>query len=197
MFHLMKHLLKIGICADVHQEFTWDACERLSAFVAEMNRENADFIIQLGDFCEPHKRNKPFMDVWNSFKGRKFHVIGNHDHDRRKDDYKFIHNYYSPDEIAAYWNMPAHYYSFNLSNWHFVILYCHEQKPDCSEKEAYPLYISKEQLSWLIDDLNNTDLPVMVFSHPGADVSNGVREGYFLRRILELANEKAGWDNSF
>ena len=32
-----------------------------------MNEAKVDFIVQLGDFCVPIERNRPFMTIWNGF----------------------------------------------------------------------------------------------------------------------------------
>jgi len=71
--------VRFGICADLHHDFIADAPRRLSAFTDEMIRQQPDFIIQMGDFCFPESRNRPLMDIWNRFSGRKYHVLGNHD----------------------------------------------------------------------------------------------------------------------
>jgi predicted phosphodiesterase len=177
--------LKIGICADVHHDLIPDAPVKLSAFIAEMNHEKADFIIQLGDFCKPLDCNKPFMDIWNSFKGPSYHVIGNHDGEKGT---------FSKEYICRLWNMKSRYYSFDCKGWHFIVLDGNEVRPDIKEDD-YPRFIGQEQRQWLEEDINRTDLPVMLFCHQGTDIDVNVPlyEGTFIRRIFERANEKAGY----
>lgn len=73
--------VSFGVCADVHKDLMHDADERLFSFVKEMNQKHVDFTIQLGDFCRPYAYNDTFMNIWNSFEGPNYHVLGNHDMD--------------------------------------------------------------------------------------------------------------------
>lgn len=41
-----------------------DGQERLARFIAAMREEKVDFIVQLGDFCVPHERNRGFLAEW-------------------------------------------------------------------------------------------------------------------------------------
>ena len=73
--------VRFGICTDVHKDIMHDADARLQVFVDRMNQEQVDFILQLGDFCRPYDDNRSFMQVWESFAGQRYHVLGNHDTD--------------------------------------------------------------------------------------------------------------------
>ncbi|UGU15934.1 metallophosphoesterase [Sinomicrobium kalidii] len=174
--------LKIGLCADVHQDFIPDGPERLSAFIDAMTTRKPDFIIQLGDFCQPDPANIPFMNIWNRFPGPKYHVIGNHDPEGE----------YTQDEVVDFWQALGKYYSFDLKNYHFVVLNGNERNPAHEKPWKYERYISKEQLRWLSDDLRKTDKPVILFCHQGIDVG-GIENSLEVRRVLELANEEAGF----
>ena len=92
-----------GIIADVHKDIMHDADERLNTFISEMNSKKVDFIIQLGDFCRPYSYNDGFLNIWNSFEGPVFHVLGNHDMDGG----------FSRSQTMAYWGMPKKYYAFD------------------------------------------------------------------------------------
>lgn len=85
--------------------------ERLSSFVRAAQDANADFIIELGDFCRLDSANQVFHDIWNSFPRDKYHTIGNHDMDA-----------YTPDEYVAGMKMPGRYYSFDKGDFHFIVL---------------------------------------------------------------------------
>jgi hypothetical protein len=101
-------VLRVGICADLHQDIIPDGERRLSAFIAEMNLIKADFIIQMGDLCIPKAANKGIIDIWNAFTGPGYHVIGNHDTD----------DGYSHDQVLSFWNDKAAYYSLVFSGHH-------------------------------------------------------------------------------
>ena len=72
-----------------------------------------------GEF-QPEERNRPFIDVWNRFSGSKYHVIGNHDLEKR----------YSRESVLSFWGAKAPYYSFDQSGYHFVVLDGNEKNPD-------------------------------------------------------------------
>ena len=191
----MTQHLRIGICADVHHDLIPDGMERIKLFIDAMKMEKPDFIIHLGDFCRPYEYNKPFMDLWNSFKGPKYHVFGNHD----------IDGGFSDDDVIRFWNAKGRYYSFDHKGFHFIVLFGNEKRDQnmddhghsIDEVRGYPRSISSEQKKWLEDDIEKTELPVILCNHHGLDtdldVENGsLKDCILIRRILERANEKAG-----
>jgi hypothetical protein len=109
--------------------------------------------------------------------------MGNHDTDGG----------FTQEAVAAFWQAKGVYYSFDCKGYHFIVLYGSEKKPD-EEVKGWPHYIGREQRLWLIEDIDKTDLPVILFCHQGTDldVNEGLLEGTIIRRILERANEKAG-----
>ncbi|SEJ38426.1 Calcineurin-like phosphoesterase [Dyadobacter sp. SG02] len=177
-----KELIRFGICTDLHYDLIPDGAERLTAFVDAMNRQKADFIIQLGDFCVPKPVNQPILDVWNKFSGPKYHVIGNHETDGG-----FTHA-----QVIDFWKARGAYYSFDANEYHFVVLNGNEKNPDGTQK-GYPRYIGAAQREWLAQDLAKTKLPVIVFCHQGLDNDvAGIEQALAIRRIFEKANEQAG-----
>lgn len=178
-----KALVRIGICTDVHQDTMHDGSRRIQAFVDEMNVLKPDFIIQVGDFCRPYDHNRPFMDIWNSFRGPSYHVLGNHDMDGG----------FSFEEVVDYWKAKGAYYSFDMNGYHFVVLNGNERRKD--DKSRYPRYISEKQREWLRKDLNATKFPVVVFCHQALDVDvmSAIEEATLTRLVFERANEDAGF----
>ena len=96
-------VVRFGICADIHKDIMHDADQRLQVFVSEMNEKDVDFIIQLGDFTQPQDYNASFMNIWNSFEGPAYHVLGNHDTDNSQGE-KFSGEY-----TVNYLDIPAQY----------------------------------------------------------------------------------------
>ncbi|WP_157262395.1 metallophosphoesterase family protein [Pedobacter sp. PACM 27299] len=94
-----KNKVRFGMITDLHHDIMHDGMDRLSAFIKEMNIESPDFIIQGGDLCFPKKENLPLMEVWNKFKGPKYHVIGNHDTDGG----------YTREQVVEFWNAKGKY----------------------------------------------------------------------------------------
>lgn len=179
-----KPVIRIGICTDVHKDVIHDADQRLQAFIDEMNILKPDFIIQVGDFCRPYDYNRPFMTIWDSFKGPKYHVLGNHD----------VDGGFSFEQVTAFWKAQGTYYSFDRNGYHFVVLNGNEKKPD-GQTKGYPRYITENQREWLAKDLESTSLPVIVYCHQALDVDvmNGIEEATLTRLIFERANQKAGF----
>lgn len=178
-----KVLFRMGVCADLHHDLIDDGPRRLQEFITEMNELKPDFILQMGDFCVPKPANKVIMDIWNQFKGPKYHVIGNHDIDRG-----FTH-----DQVVEFWNAKGKYYSFDTNGYHFVVLNGNERPPNDTVK-GYPRSITQEQLQWLKQDLEATTLPAVVFCHQGIDNDmDGINEGDMVRLVFERANQKAGF----
>lgn len=176
-----KVVVRIGICADLHQDIIPDGPRRLQAFITEMNVLKPDLIVQMGDFCVPKPGNQMIMDIWNQFGGPKYHVIGNHDTDGG-----FTH-----DQVVSFWNAKDKYYSFDQNGYHFVVLNANEEKsiPNYNGPSGV---ISEAQNNWLEKDITDTRLPVIVFCHQGID-NNGVNRDNLVRVIFDRANVNAGF----
>ena len=177
-----KILLRIGICADLHQDIINDAPRRLQLFINEMNKLKPDFIVQMGDFCEPKPTNQIIMDIWNQFTGPKYHVIGNHDTDGG-----FTH-----DQVVNFWSAKDKYYSFDKNGYHFIVLNANEEK-SISHYAGPPGMITDTQKDWLEKDIADSNLPVIVFCHQGIDNdAGGVDKGNLVRVVFDRANQKSG-----
>lgn len=182
--HKSGKVLRFGICADVHKDIMHDADLRMQAFIDEVTEKEVDFIIQLGDFCRPYDYNRGFMDIWNSFKGKKFHVIGNHDMDGG----------FTREQVVDYWESKGRYYSFDLKGVHCVVLDGNDEDTSSDRPRGYARYLGEEQLKWLENDLDGTDLPTLVFSHQGLDNNlGGIFNATKSRFVLERANKIAGF----
>lgn len=169
--------VRFGICTDVHKDIMHDADKRLFSFVSEMNQKQVDFTIQLGDFCRPYAYNDTFLNIWNSFEGPNYHVLGNHDMDGG----------FGREETIKYFEMPAKYYSFDIQRFHFIVLDGNDQSD--SIQTGYSRYIGEEQKSWLSSDLLATDLPCVIFSHQSLEDEWGIKNAKEIRAILEKENE--------
>ena len=176
--------LRFGLCADIHKDIMHDADARLRAFVGRMGEERVDFILQLGDFCCPHERNRPFLDIWESFDGPRYHVLGNHDTDGG----------FSRRETRAFWSMPARFYSFDAGGFHFVVLDGNDKRE--GRPPGYPCFVAADQLEWLRGDLAAAGRPAVVFLHQSpldmAVPEQGLDNGAEVRAVLEAANGAGG-----
>lgn len=182
--------LVFGIVADVHKDLMPDANERLEVFISEAQKRNADYIIQLGDFCMADTKNKDFMDIWETFKGPKYHVLGNHDMDKN-----------SKKEMLEFWDMPKTYYSYDFHDFHFIVLdanffykagvFIDYEKSNFYVDSEYRTFIDNEQIEWLKTDLEATELPTVIFSHQSLwHYQWGVKNRLTIQKIMEKHNNK-------
>ncbi len=182
--------LRIGIVADVHCDLMPDARERLEVFISKAMDEQLDFIIQMGDFCMGIKENDSFMNIWNTFPGPKYHVLGNHDMDKN-----------SKEEMLDYWEMPDPYYSFDFNGVHFIILdanhmyqggkYVDYDHANFYVDDTLRTFINTEQIEWFKADLQSTKLPTIIFSHQSLwHYQWGVKNRLAIQRIMEAQVNK-------
>lgn len=182
--------VKFAIASDFHAQDVPDGKERLTAFIRAAEDENVDFIIELGDFCRLDSISKEYLDVWNGYKGDKYHAIGNHDLD-----------IYNEQEYVEGMNMPGRYYSFDKGDFHFIVLdgnnlydgkeYKHYAKANYYVDPKMRAFVDPEQMEWLKKDLAATEKKCVLFSHQSIDyfMNNGDK----VRKILEAENLRAGF----
>lgn len=178
-----KGTITFAVCADVHKDIMHDADERLKTFVEAAEKNNSDFIIHLGDFCRPYDVNKSFLDVWNSFPGNNYHVIGNHDMDGG----------FTREQVLEFWNSPAKYYSFDVDDFHFIVLDGNDKNPSENRASGYARYIGKEQQEWLKKDMQSTEKQIILFSHQSLENKGGIENGNEIRQLLVNENKRAGF----
>ena len=179
-----------AIASDFHAQDVPDGKERLSSFVRAAQDANADFIIELGDFCRLDSANQVFHDIWNSFPRDKYHTIGNHDMDA-----------YTPDEYVAGMKMPGRYYSFDKGDFHFIVLdgnnlydgkkYTHYSKANYYVNPKMRAFVDPEQMEWLKKDLESTDKKCIIFSHQSIDTF--MNNGKEVHALLAGENKRAGF----
>ena len=175
--------IEIGLIADIHQDVMHDGEERLQVFLDAAKKRNPDFILQMGDFALPHDTNNNFLAAWNNYSGDKYHMLGNHD----MRDHGFTR-----EQTMVWWQMKERYYSFDKKGVHFVVLDGNDPNP--KPWSGYDRYIGDEQKQWLIEDLEKTDKPTIIFSHQTLELEyDGVTNMKEIRALLEDANKKAGF----
>lgn len=182
--------LKFAIASDFHAPDVPDGEERVASFIRAAEEEGVDFIIELGDFCRLDSASQVYRDLWNGFKGGKYHVIGNHDMDK-----------YTPEEYAEGMGMPGRYYSFDKGDFHFIVLdgnnlydgekYTHYAKANYYVDMKKRAFADPEQLEWLKKDLQATDKKCVLFSHQS--IERAMNNGAEVREILEAENRRAGY----
>lgn len=172
--------IRIGVISDVHKDIMPNADDRLRAFIETMNTEKVDAVIQLGDFCQPLEANKDFLGIFNSFRGPRYHVLGNHDMDGNA----------TRQQTVAFWGMKERYYSFDLGGCHFVVLDSND-KPE-GWQGGYSSFIADDQIAWLKEDLAATDLNTFIFSHHSLERPTCITSQEKVRKVLEESKTNAG-----
>ncbi|TKG95000.1 hypothetical protein EYV94_09810 [Puteibacter caeruleilacunae] len=184
--------VRFGISSDIHNDVMHDGEFRLRKYLSTAERENIDFLIDLGDFCNPDEKNKNFLKMWKTSTFQKYHVLGNHDLD-----------YATKDEYVEYVGMENRYYSFDVKDFHFIVL---DPNNLCVDGKYIPYgnanfyrdskqraHVDPEQLAWLKSDLNKTNKRCIVFSHQSFENPRACQNRDVVRDIFEEANKKAGF----
>lgn len=172
--------VKFGIVTDSHyadtdprgKRYFRESITKFGECVDLMNHLKPDFLIELGDFKDqdipPVRENtlinlKKIENIFQQFKGPKYHVLGNHDVDSisKEDFLKIAVN----SEVGA----NTLYYSFDVKGMHFIIL-------DANFKADGTAYsygnfdwrdttIPSIEINWLKADVGSTSKPIIVFVH--------------------------------
>ncbi|MEM6802900.1 MAG: metallophosphoesterase [Bacteroidota bacterium] len=184
--------IRFGIVADAHHDLMPDVENRMEAFIKSSSQAKTDFILQLGDFCHPIKKNQNFLNIWNAYKNPAYHVLGNHDMDLA-----------TKEKTMDFWEMPARYYSFDQGAFHFIILdgnminqrgkYSHYDTANFYIDSSLRTWVDPEQLEWLKADLQNTNRPTIVFSHQSL-VNDlwGIKNRSLIQQLFEEENKRFG-----
>ncbi|MCL4178267.1 MAG: metallophosphoesterase [Verrucomicrobia bacterium] len=175
----VERKVRFGLIADVHQDVMPDGLERVKAFVKAMRIAQPDFVLQLGDFCVPAPRNQAFLEAWNEFPGRRFHVLGNHDMDGG----------YTREQTVAFNGMPGRYYAFDVGPVRNLVLDGNEPG---GKAAGYRRFIGPDQLAWLERELAQTDRPCVLFVHQpfDADHSGCLENSAEVRAVVDRAETR-------
>jgi len=174
-----RHTVRFGICADVHLPTMHDSEYRISTFIDSMKAAQPDFIIELGDFGIPKEEYAQLFDIWNSYPGNKYHVIGNHEMDGGT----------SLQQALDYRGMSSSFYDFDVNGFHFIVLDGNDKKDP--QQQGYRQYIGPKQQHWLTENLKNARRPIVIFSHQGLGPIEGLDNHEEMRTILEEHNRSA------
>lgn len=212
-FSTARRKIRIGMISDLHyadrprpgnsNRYYRDSLEKLKECVREMNREQVDFLIQVGDFKDQEEppvesRTLTFLETmvgeFNRFDGPTYHVLGNHDHDSISKE-QFLERVKNSGFRKA-----RNYYSFDRKGYHFIVLdanYTSEGVPyGHGNFDWKDCYIPEDQLRWLQKDLKSTKKPTVVFVHQRLDEKENnqnycVSNSSAVRTILEDSEKVA------
>jgi predicted phosphodiesterase len=197
-------VVRFGIVTDIHYaerdpagtRFYRESAGKLAEFVSAMNREKPDFIVELGDFkdqdAQPDRtRTLTFTakveSILAGFRGRRFHVLGNHDMDSLSKS-EFLRK-----AVNSGIRRDRSYYSMDVKGIHFIILDANYRSDgmvyDSGNYDWTDANIPAAELEWLNKDLASGRSPAIVLVHQQLDGEGSyyVKNAPAVRRMIEAS----------
>lgn len=202
-----EECLRFCLFADIHYYpgvYPHDTVEWLDRILVRARREDAAFVMHLGDFAHEPKKCPDYVDRYNGCGMPAYHVLGNHDCDG---------NTYE-ETLSAYRLARGHYH-FDVGGWRFVVLdtnYCcmdgrffhyslanypghhlYWKSHDRRELAGHSLSdtrVPPGQLAWFADVVEKSPYPCVVASHASFERANGSPDGVAVRKIIDEANRR-------
>jgi beta-glucanase (GH16 family) len=194
--------VRFGIVTDVHYadrdpaggRFYRESRAKLAEFVSVMNEERPDFIVELGDFKDQDVTPDPVRtlqfartadSILGVFRGRRYHVLGNHDEDglSKAEFLRAVVNSGIPRDKS--------FYSFDARGTHFVVLDASFRSDgkdyERGNFEWEDSNIPAPELEWLRKDLAGAKTRSVVLIHQQLDSEGAyyIKNAAMVRRVLE------------
>lgn len=186
--------MKFCVFTDLHYDVIPDADRRIYELIQDSIDKKVDFIIELGDLCNPTDKNRKIL---NSFKDSGipcYFSIGNHNTD-----------FCSPETVLRFFGLKKGYYTVIRENIKFIFLDANYIKtksgflPECKSnfKEATDQcpYIPPEQIEWLRNEISDDQYYYVICSHQSlsndhmvGNHSRGIVNRKEVREVLEQRN---------
>ena len=177
--------LRFGVVTDTHYadrerkgtRYYRDSMEKLREAIAEFNRTEVDFIIELGDMKDTtvDSAAEPTIgfleDIereYQSFKGPAYHVLGNHDMDCLSKE-EFLAHTFNAGRAKG-----RTFYSFVVKRTRCIVLDANfnpDSTPYCRGNFDWKqALIPAQQLQWLDEELRaHPNQPTLIFVHQMLD----------------------------
>jgi alkaline phosphatase len=204
--NISAQTFSFGMFTDVHYAAIPDngtrkysqSLHKLNQCIDTMNQQKVGFLIELGDFKDmpvpaDSKAALGFLQTietaFSRFNGDRYHVLGNHDEDciSKMEFNSIVRN--SNIKKDRTW------YSFIKGGHKFIVMdACFDstgRSYDHGNFSWSDANIPSEQLTWLDKELENNELPVIVFVHQLL-YGNGnvtIRNAEEVRTVLEKSNK--------
>ena len=194
--------LRFGIITDAHyadrtpsgSRHYADSIAKVREAVAEFRRAKVDFIIELGDFKDTTSKSEVeptlrFLDdverALQSFGGRVYHVLGNHDMDCLSKE-EFLSHTLNPRSVRG----RAHY-SFSERGVRCIVLDAnynedgsHYERGNFDWRKAI---IPREQIEWLDAELAaHSSEPTLIFLHQMLDSFSDVTKSVCVNNASDV-----------
>ena len=176
-----------------------DSLEKLRTFVREMNDEGVDFVVEGGDFKDLGRtpaESLAYLDAMEgafaAFKGPRYHVLGNHDHDNLTKE-EFLSHVANAGQDKA-----KAYYAFTCGGIRFIVLdacYSPDGTPYCRGKFSWKkCFVPPEQVAFLKAELAAAEGPCVPFLHQQLDPEDEtcIANAAEIRAILEASGKVKG-----
>ena len=201
LFSLSRQQVRFGLVTDLHyaerenagKRFYSQSRDKLRDAVETFNNQKVDFLIELGDLKDqgvtPDKEQTiAFLDkieqIFSSFNGPVYHVLGNHDMDSISKSDFLKHTRNAGDANGK------NYYSFTRGGVRFIVLDANYNE-DGSDYDSgnfdwtYAMIPDKEK-EWLKSELDKDNLPVIVFIHQLLDSFSGISKLVCVKNAEEI-----------
>lgn len=193
--------LRVGLIADLHyadkeakaSRYYRETPTKLAEAITEFTSAKTDFIVELGDLIDAASSVETELSYLNTINeslrtapGKKHYVLGNHCVDTLT-KYEFL--------LTV--GQPKSYYSFDQAGWHFVLLdacfNCDGTHYERRNSKWDNANVSIQELDWLRQDLEQNELPVIVFIHQRLDDAGpySVKNAAAVRQLLDGQNVAA------
>ena len=166
--------------------FLDDKGERWEKIVDRSVRENAEFIVGLGDYVHQPEIHGDFARRMMDAPKDVYCCLGNHDTE-----------HWPLEKALALYRMPHNYYCFDRSGYRFILLdanyslvdgeYIHYNPGAVRHK---PGVIPPEQLAWLEQVLAESTTPCILLSHHSIERPDGILNRQAVWEILCRANRR-------
>ncbi|MHB1152872.1 MAG: metallophosphoesterase family protein [Eubacteriales bacterium] len=188
--------MKFSVFTDLHYDVIPDADKRIYELIQDCKDKKVDFIIDLGDLCNPTDENRKILDSFKDSGFPCYFSIGNNNTD-----------FCSPETALNFFGLKKGYYSFLRENIKFVFLDANYIKtksgflPECKSnfKESADQcpYIPPKQIEWLKSEISDDKYYYVICSHQSLSNDHvvgthprGVVNKKEIREILEQRNSK-------
>jgi alkaline phosphatase len=190
-------LVRIGLVTDLHyadkppagSRHYRDSLAKLAAAGEQFAKARTDLVVELGDFIDAAdslEAEQGFLRRINTefarLPGPRHCVLGNH-----------CVSALTKPEFLAIVGQASSYYSFDLNEFHFVILdACFRNDGAAYERNNFnwaDSSVPQAELDWLRTDLHAAVAPALVFVHQCLDVEPpyGVKNAAEVRQLLEAS----------
>ena len=181
-------MLRFLIFSDLHYDEVTDGDRRVEDILKSAQKRNLDFIVSLGDLCNPVDKNKRILDKFNYMGVPFYNVIGNHE----TDDCQLA-------DILKFFSINSPYYSVVSGGYKLIFMNtCYLSKD--GREEAYYQYnfrhcpciypiVPQEEIKWLEYELRD-NMKYIIFSHHSLINDSGKRGVYNRADIRKLFKGK-------